>query len=42
VEDGIDQPIDIAVVQAGQSVAQVDGDPAGQAGRQAQDSPFAS
>jgi hypothetical protein len=40
VEDGGDKPGNIAVVQAGDGLAQVDRDAAGKAGRQLEDTAF--
>jgi hypothetical protein len=40
VEDGSDQPGDVAVVEARDGVAQVNRDAAGMAGRQLEDTPF--
>jgi hypothetical protein len=42
VQDRGDQSLDVAVVEAGSSVTEIDGDAAGEAGRQHQDAPFAS
>jgi hypothetical protein len=40
VEDGGDEPGDVAVVEAGDGVAEVDRDAGGEAGRQLEDTPF--
>jgi hypothetical protein len=42
VQDRGDQPLDVAVVEAGCCVAEVDRDAIGEAGRQQQDAPFPS
>jgi hypothetical protein len=40
VQDRGDQSLDVAVIEAGDGVAQVDRDAAGEAGRQLEDTPF--